>query len=198
LIRTIIYFCPHGSKTSNEFKKNRHIYRRTCIVWYHARQAMRIFFLRGGKSFAVHFIRRRKAKKQKRVTKYLQYQTPWNNNDFTYQFVDRIIKSLHHSNIIVRHLTNRKFKHISIDLYSILKDRKRRPEGVNGSRKISSEIFGRCPKITPKHTNQIPWCPRPKRVSGCSEGTQWDTTNNHTWPEMLPDPKDRKWEIQLL
>jgi len=35
-----------------------------------------------------------------------------------------------------------------------LKDRKRRPEGeggVNGSRKISLEIFGRCPKITAKH-----------------------------------------------
>jgi len=38
-----------------------------------------------------------------------------------------------------------------------LKDRKRRPEGGggNGSRKISLEIIGRCPKITAKH-KQIP------------------------------------------
>ena len=28
--------------------------------------------------------------------------------------------------------------------------------GVNGSRKISRETFGRCPKITAKHANQTP------------------------------------------
>jgi hypothetical protein len=32
---------------------------------------------------------------------------------------------------------------------------------LNGSRKISREIFGCCPKITTKHANQTPWCPRP-------------------------------------
>jgi hypothetical protein len=38
----------------------------------------------------------------------------------------------------------------------ILKHRKRRPEGVNGSRKISRETFGRYPKITTKHAKQTP------------------------------------------
>jgi hypothetical protein len=59
--------------------------------------------------------------------------------------------------------------------WDYLKDRKRRLEGVNGSHKISHEIFGRCPKFTAKHAKQTKWYPRLKWVSECSLKTQWDT-----------------------
>ena len=67
----------------------------------------------------------------------------------------------------------RKQRHKLGKIWSTKNDDKR---GVNESSKFLSKLFDHCPKITTKHANQAPWCPRSKWVGGCSLGTQRDTT----------------------